>query len=58
MNLALTGPGPWQVGLTLTGGVGMVVLAYHLKLSGKVWLFLGGAIVGGYLGYLIDSKQQ
>jgi hypothetical protein len=56
MNQAISGPGAWQVGLAVMGSVGAVIWAYKNNHTGKVWLFLGGGIVGGYIGYLIDSR--
>lgn len=56
-NLATTPSATWQVLLSIAGGVGAVAWAYKYKHSGKVWLFLGGAIIGGSIGYLIDNRN-
>lgn len=56
MDVSMSGPGKWQIALSLIGAVGAVALAYKYNLSGKVWIFLGGGIAGGAVGYLIDSQ--
>lgn len=55
-NLAAGPSATWQVVLSLVGGVGAVYAGYRFKLTGKVWLFIGGALVGGTVGYLIDNQ--
>lgn len=37
------------------GGVGTVIWAASKKKHGKFWWFMGGAIIGGSIGYLLDS---
>lgn len=56
MDVSQSGPQKWQIALSLIGAVGAVALAYKHNLKGKVWIFLGGGIAGGAIGYLIDSQ--
>lgn len=55
-DLTTTSSNTWQILLSLGGGVAAVGWAYHYNHPGKVWIFLGGMIVGGGIGYLIDNR--
>jgi len=57
MNNLAAGPGStWQILLAMGGGVGAFYWAYAHHEKGKVWYFLGGAVVGGVIGYVLDNQ--
>lgn len=53
---AISTVGPWQIGLSITIGVGALAYAIHGHHTGKFWWLLGGYIVGSSMGYLVDYE--
>lgn len=45
----------FSIALWAIGGVGSVLWATQKNQKGRVWWFIGGAMVGASIGYLIDS---
>jgi uncharacterized membrane protein len=48
----------WQASLGTIGAVGAVIWAANSGHKGKFWWFIGGGMIGGAIGMILDSANK